>query len=122
MNWKMTAKTILVQLHHKIQTFEALGRHLVLVTQSELLDYLKENFAFDHVPTARRGHSMQFHAYSFYRGRGGDYTLNLAARMSTDADGVGTCLGLRAEPKMEMDRIVEQLQRKLSPQTLLQVP
>lgn len=22
MNWKMTAKTILVQLHHKIQTFE----------------------------------------------------------------------------------------------------
>jgi len=29
-NWKMTAKTTLVQLHHKIETFEALGKHLVL--------------------------------------------------------------------------------------------
>ena len=122
MNWKMTAKTILVQLHHKIQTFEALGRHLVLVTQSELLEYLKAKFTFDHVSTARRGDSMQFHAYSFYRGKSGAYTLSLATRMSTDADGVGTCLGLRAGPKMEMASIVEQLERKLSPQTLLPVP
>lgn len=120
MNWKMTAKTILVQLHHKIQTFEGLHRHLVLVTQSELLDYLKENFAFDHVAKARRRHAMQFHSYSF-RGRNGAYTLSLKSRLSTDADGVGMCLGLKAEPKMEMDRIVAQLVRKLSPQTLLQV-
>jgi hypothetical protein len=25
MNWKMTAKTILVQLHHKIQTFDTVS-------------------------------------------------------------------------------------------------
>lgn len=31
MNWKMTAKTTLVQLHHKIQTFETINKHLVLV-------------------------------------------------------------------------------------------
>jgi hypothetical protein len=31
MNWKMTAKTILVQLHHKIQTFEEANKHLVLM-------------------------------------------------------------------------------------------
>ncbi len=30
MNWKMTAKTILVQLHHKIETFENVNKHLVL--------------------------------------------------------------------------------------------
>ena len=29
MNWKMTAKTILVQLHHKIETFESINKHLV---------------------------------------------------------------------------------------------
>jgi len=34
MNWKMTAKTILVQLHHKIDTFEYLNKHLVLVPVS----------------------------------------------------------------------------------------
>ena len=33
MNWKMTAKTILVQLNHKIATFEHLGKRLVLVLQ-----------------------------------------------------------------------------------------
>ena len=98
MNWKMTAKTILVQLHHKIQTFEALRRHLVLVTQSELLDYLKENFVFDHVTAAKRRDAMQFHSYSF-RGTADGYTLSLASRLSTDADGVGMCLGLKAEPK-----------------------
>ena len=31
MNWKMTAKTILVQMHHKIQTFEHVHKKLVLV-------------------------------------------------------------------------------------------
>ena len=30
-NWKMTAKTILVQLNHKIATFEHLSKRLVLV-------------------------------------------------------------------------------------------
>ena len=28
MNWKMTAKTTLVQLHHKVETFESLNKHL----------------------------------------------------------------------------------------------
>lgn len=28
MNWKMTAKTILVQLHHKVQTFQEIDKHL----------------------------------------------------------------------------------------------
>ena len=116
----MTAKTILVQLHHKIQTFEALGRHLVLVTQSDLLDYLKQNFVFDHVDQAKRRHAMQFHAYSFAK-RNGVYALSLTSRLSTDAEGVGKCLGLKAEPKMEMDAIVAQLERKLSPETLLQL-
>lgn len=49
MNWKMTAKTILVQLHHKIRTFENLDRHLVLIVQEQLLNYIKKEFSFNHV-------------------------------------------------------------------------
>lgn len=120
MNWKMTAKTILVQLHHKIRTFEAIGRHLVLVTQSELLDYLRGNFAFDHVVQARGGHAMQFHAYYFEQ-RNGAYTVGLESRLSTDADGVGACLGLKAEPRIEVERLTVQLERKLSAKTLLRI-
>ena len=36
MNWKMTAKTILVQMHHKAQTFEHVHKKLVLVVQDKL--------------------------------------------------------------------------------------
>lgn len=120
MNWKMTAKTILVQLHHKIQTFEALGKHLVLVTQTELFDYLRGNFEFNHVGQARRADSMQFHAYAFER-RDAVLSIRLASRSSTDAVGVGTCLGLKAEPKVALGKIVEQLERKLSQETLLPI-
>ena len=51
MNWKMTAKTILVQIHHKIQTFEHFNRNLVLVMQDCLLLYMKHTFKFSHMRT-----------------------------------------------------------------------
>ncbi len=38
MNWKMTAKTTLMQLHHEAQTFEHLNKHLVLVIQDHFLE------------------------------------------------------------------------------------
>ncbi len=46
MNWKMTAKTILVQMHHKIETFEHVNKKLVLVTQDRLLAYMSSEFDF----------------------------------------------------------------------------
>jgi len=49
MNWKMTAKTILVQLHHKIETFEGINKHLLLVVQDCLLDYMRKEFNFNHL-------------------------------------------------------------------------
>ena len=64
LNWKMTAKTILVQLHHKIQTFEHVSKHLVLVDQDYLTAYMKKEFSFDHLRTARLGDPMHFHSYS----------------------------------------------------------
>lgn len=117
MNWKMTAKTILIQLHHKIQTFEAINRHLVLIAQDALLDYLRTNFEFDHVMESRQGDSMQFHGYEF-RESNGVHSIRLASRSSTNAEGLATCLGLKMEPRIEFDRIVDQIKRKMSKQTL----
>ena len=45
----MTAKTILMQLHHKIQTFEHVNRKLVLVVQDKLLEYMEREFDFTHL-------------------------------------------------------------------------
>lgn len=117
MNWKMTAKTILVQLHHKIQTFEQLNKHLVLVTQDHLLSYMGEAFSFDHLVDARTADPMHFHAYELVVSEKGA-KLNLIKRLSTDTNGIAECLGLQGEAKVELDVITSLIEAKLSDQTL----
>jgi len=117
MNWKMTAKTILIQLHHKIQTFETLNKRLVLVIQDFLLDYLREQFRFSHLKNVRQGDPMQLHSYRMAKQPNNSYKLELADRISTDSKGIAECLGLQAEAKVELEKIIEQLESKLSEQT-----
>lgn len=119
MNWKMTAKTILVQLHHKIETFEGLGKHLLLVIQDHLLKYMTENFSFGHLANpARLGDPMHIHAYTLAP-EGEALKMDLAARLSTDAQGIAKCLGLQASASIEIQQVVAALEAKLSPKTLL---
>jgi hypothetical protein len=118
MNWKMTAKTILVQMHHKVQTFEHVHKKLVLVIQDKLLAYMSREFKFDHLRNpAALGDSIHLHAYSMSRATSGDFRLAMAARLSTDADGIGICLGLQAEARIELAQIIEALQSKISAST-----
>ena len=120
-NWKMTAKTILVQLHHKVQTFESVNRKLVLVVQDKLLEYMQRKFTFGHVnEPSVTGDSMHIHAYRADRGDRG-FRLNLQTRLSTDVAGVTTCLGLQAEPNVKLTDIFLALEAKMSDKTLLNV-
>lgn len=112
MNWKMTAKTILVQLHHKIQTFEHVNKKLALVIQDHLLEYMKVQFNFDHLSDARLGDSMHIHSYVMHE-REGVYRLQLDKRLSTDMDGIATCLGLQSESRVELSEIVSRLEEKM---------
>lgn len=122
MNWKMTAKTILVQLHHKIQTFEHLNKHLVLIIQDPLISYMRKEFAFGHVSNpARIGDSMHFHAYQFIQASDRNYALQLNERLSTDGAGIAACLGLRAEAAVELEMIVKILEKKISDRTKLSI-
>jgi hypothetical protein len=118
-NWKMTAKTILIQLHHKTQTFEYLNKHLVLVIQNHFLDYMRRSFKFDHLSHARLGDSVHIHAYALNQTNEGDFRLTLGARFSTDSDGIAACLGLQPSPKVELQEIVQLLEEKISENTLL---
>jgi hypothetical protein len=120
MNWKMTAKTILIQLNHKLATFEHLNKRLVLVLQDCLLDYMRREFAFDHIKGVRDGDPMQFHAYEL-RQEATAYRLKLKERISTDAAGIAMCLGLQADTKVELQIILEQIEAKLPQSTLLTV-
>ena len=114
MNWKMTAKTILVQLHHKIDTFESINKHLVLVVQDHLLDYMKREFAFNHVsPQPLIGDAMHFHSYKLKKD-GKDYKLVLDSRYSTDSTGISKLLGLNANANIGFEEIARILESKIS--------
>ncbi|MGI5869721.1 MAG: NotI family restriction endonuclease [Kiritimatiellia bacterium] len=119
MNWKMTAKTILVQMHHKVQTFEHVNRKIVLVVQDKFLDYMTKEFKFEHMKNPPVvGDSMHLHSYRMARADDGAFRLSMASRLSTDADGIATCLDLQAEACIELSQIIATLQSKISSTTL----
>lgn len=117
MNWKMTAKTILVQLHHKVQTFEHLGKKFVLVLQDHLLNYMQREFSFDHMSEARLADAMHFHAYQM-TSDAETLRISLGERLSTDTDGIAKCLGLLADAKVGLGEIVSALELRISEGTL----
>jgi Restriction endonuclease NotI len=116
-NWKMSAKTILVQMHHKLGTFEHVNRKLVLALQDDLLAYMRGAFRFDHLsspPSA--ADAMHFHAYAL-QDDGASLELQLAERVSTDDDGMARALGLQAASNIDLDQIFAGLAAKLSQAT-----
>lgn len=121
MNWKMTAKTILVQLHHKIQTFEGVQKHLVLVIQDRLLDYMTKEFSFAHLNDARTSDPMHFHAYGMKVNDTGIHRIDLGKRLSTDTAGIATCLGLQSEAKVDLEVIYGLIEKKISERTLFTI-
>lgn len=118
MNWKHTLKTTLLQLHHKIETFENLNKKFVLVLQDHLVDDTGKKFRFDHVQTAKLGDTMHFHAYTL-KDIEGVARLNLSYRLSTDVNGVALFLERKAAPKAELASILSTLQTKISNKTIL---
>jgi hypothetical protein len=115
-NWKMTAKTTLVQLHHKIETFEAVNRKLVLVLQQELLDYMTGEFSFAHLEGGRLGDSMHFHPYRMVE-QDGALGLQLGTRKSTSASGIATALNLGQSGQVELEDLFRAIRRKMSGDT-----
>lgn len=117
-NWKMTAKTTLVQLHHKLLTFEHLNKHFVLILQDHLLDYMEREFDFSgfHEPV-RSGDPMHIHAYEHVIEEDDTTTIKLKRRISSDVLGVAASLGLKTEAKVELEVIVEKIGKRLSDTT-----
>ncbi|MCV9960931.1 NotI family restriction endonuclease [Pararhizobium sp. BT-229] len=120
MNWKMTAKTILVQLHHKIQTFEGVNKHLVLVLQDRLINYMSKEFTFDHLNDPRTSDPMHFHAYAL-KSQADGHHLELVKRLSTDTDGIAKCLGLQSEAKIDYEVMLRLIEQKITDRTRMMI-
>lgn len=121
MNWKMTAKTILVQMHHKAATFANINRHLVLVIQDPLLAYMRREFSFDHfVDPGDIADTVHFHSYGMQSLEPGQVRsdLRLNARISTDVAGIERCLGRKSEAAVAEDVLLDRISAKLSDRTL----
>jgi hypothetical protein len=120
MNWKMTAKTILVQLLHKIETFEHLKKHLVLVLQNHLLNYMKMEFSFSHLNQPPKIEDpMHIHSYELILEEDKRYHINMIERLSTDSEGMAIAMGLKAEARIDLDLIIKTIETKISINTLL---
>lgn len=112
MNWKMTLKTILIQMHHKSETFEHLNKHLVLIIQKPLYEHMKSDFNFEGIEGVRLGDPVHIHSYNFEE-KEQQLQLSLHARVSTDSEGIANCLGLNAESKVELQDLIRILEPKL---------
>lgn len=120
MNWKMTLKTILVQMHHKSETFEHLNKHLVLIVQRPLYEHMKMDFNFGEIEGVRLGDPVHIHSYNFEE-NGTALTLSLHTRVSTDSAGIAKCLGLNAESKVELQDLIRILEPKLIEENRLRI-
>ena len=118
-NWKMTAEGFLTQLNGKTKSFEYLDKHLVVLMQDIFLDYLRSELRFDRFGDARPGDPIHFHSYSHVDRGGKAGVLELAERISTDANGIPESRGPQADPHLELGNIVRQLEAKISSATLL---
>lgn len=119
-NWKMTAKTILVQLEHKVRTFERLNKNFVLVAQDILFEYIEENFDLSSFHEALPGDVMHFHSYSYREDTKNKKTsLNLLNRKSADSSGVSKALGLKEDPLIDLVEMEKLLLSKLSESNIL---
>lgn len=112
MNWKMTLKTILIQMHHKSETFENLNKHLVLIIQKPLYEHMRNDFDFDEIEGVRLGDPVHIHSYSFEQDNN-TLRLSLHTRVSTDSVGIAHCLGLNAERKVDLEDLIRVLEPKL---------
>ena len=114
MNWKMTLKTILIQMHHKSETFEQLNKHFVLIIQKPLFEHMISDFNFGNIQGVRLGDPVHIHSYNFTADEN-QFKLSLDTRISTDSAGIANCLGLNVERRMNLQEIIDLLEPRLTP-------
>ena len=111
-NWKMSAKTILMQMHHKAPAFEQLGKKLVLVIQTEFLNYIEREFRSGHLRNADFTDAIRFHGYNCVN-LGNNLSIVKVIEKSTNADGIERMLGGKVTDTITNSSVINRLQAKM---------
>lgn len=117
LNWKMTAKTILAQLLQKSQLFAGMNRNLVLICQTPLYDYMKQNFNFEGVRDADNRDVLHFHMYDYIEADAG-MQLRLSSMRSASLDVVESIMGQHKDKNQELREINATIMGRLKPEYL----
>lgn len=99
-NWKMSAKTILVQMLHKAPAMEILGHKLILVLQEEFLAYIEREFTGSVFRIAADEDAVHFHSYEVVWHEHA-WTLKAGRKLSTDAAGITALIGLGSKDEID---------------------
>jgi hypothetical protein len=121
MNWKMTAKTILMQLHHKMVTLELFGKNLVLVIQDCFYSYIGKIFNTSVLRESDSADPFQLHTYHLEQENQGGFSLELSSRYSTTTLGIETMLGMRKDLELSEQKLIDKLKARVSHETLLKI-
>jgi len=111
-NWKMSAKTILIQMLHKAASFEALGKKLVLIIQKEFADYLDREFQTGQLRTASQDDPIHFHIYDV-AASDGIFHVSLHERKSTDVSGIERMLNVGRDTNILLEDVIARITAKL---------
>lgn len=110
-NWKMTSKTILMEMLHKASTFESMGKKLILVLQDYLFEYMRKEFAFEKIEKGSAGKTVVFFVYSI------DFEtkseLKLKETYSIDSKGLKKCLGLKGDSEITEEMVLDIIKSKV---------
>jgi hypothetical protein len=120
MNWKMSAKTILIQMHHKAESFEVLGKKLVLALQRQFYDYISRAFQTTHIREARMEDSVHFHVYHCVE-LNRQFRLTLSERKSTHVLGIERMLKLGKGAGISEEEVIQRIKAKLPSAVRLRV-
>lgn len=119
-NWKMSAKTVLVQMHHKAGSFDSIRKKLILVTQEDFFNYVSREFQTNHLATARTEDIMHFHVYRLTL-EDAEFKLVLADRKSTGLSGVEQMLQLAKGRRISEAEVINRIRAKLEDAIPLQL-
>ncbi len=111
-NWKMSAKTILIQLHHKAETFELLGKKLVLILQEQFFNYIQREFNTDSIREEQATDSVHFHTYDCVE-INQQLKLTLVQRLSTNTSGIERLLKLGKGAQLLEEDLISRINLKL---------
>ncbi len=94
-NWKMTAKLVMIQTAHKSPIFEGWGKRYVRVLQDTLLNYMRDNFNFSGFHEEREEDFLRFYAYRVVESKR-RFKLELTEKISGDLEALSAAMSAKA--------------------------